>query len=114
MTDVRETIAAVLSGAYESPQSHHDMTADAILAALPEIIAGMVEPLEWEETTSGTSRFPAWKSGQYFIVNSLNTGFFIMGKQKYNGLSDAIDAANAHNVATILKELGMKGEDDVE
>ncbi|QDP65804.1 MAG: hypothetical protein Unbinned7865contig1001_3 [Prokaryotic dsDNA virus sp.] len=110
MDKARETIARVLGDKF--PDGVAILSADDVAqlfdAALPAIIADMVEPLEWTDTTSGTSRFPAWKSGAYFIVNSLNTGRFIMDKRKFNCLSDAIDAANAHRRATTLAALGMK------
>ena len=86
--------------------------ADAVLAALPSIIGEMVQPLEWVEST----HLKKIESGPYVVQHEYDAGgngcwaFAI----NYSWVSDhetrhlAIEAANAHHRATILKALGMK------
>lgn len=87
---------------------------DAILAAMPEIIADMVEPLEWvrpdgvhetvvcEEAYFMNTVYKAWGGGAYgcdgehYLQNGERT------------IAAAKSAANTHHRTTLLKALGMK------
>ena len=99
--------------------------ADAIQAALPEIIAGMVKPLEWEGEEADCFVFA--KAGfceyQISVVDTLErscdhiwnvdfrtpSGRDELIKCKGAGsLQDAIKVANTHHRATILKDLGLE------
>lgn len=131
MTDkARETIAALVRPAAWEKSSQGDLSklrenerlhsldnADAILAALPEIIrqnpsiiADMVEPLEWEDV-GHTSKV----SGKY-TISERSVGCFLLTFGGYfvkefsggGARITAIEAANAHSRATILKALGTK------
>jgi len=91
--------------------------ADAILAAMPEIIKGMVKPLEWG-CDPGTNAYQTAISiaGQYVKENRCGQ-WMIWPPQSVDGeqpiaisydepIVDA--AASAHNAAQVLKALSMK------
>lgn len=77
---------------------------DAAIRSLPARGVG-VKPLVWTETTSGTSRFPAWKSDAGLLVDSLNSGQFTYRGQGYPTLDAAKAAAQADYEARILAAL---------
>ena len=110
MTDLREQLADVIEvaidNAHDMDVTHRDY-ANASADAIIEALQGMVQPLVWRETTSGTSKFPAWKAEGFFIVESLNMGGFHSGGLRYETLEDAKAAAQSHHVATIMQTLGV-------
>lgn len=98
--------------------------ADAILAALPAIIADMVPDLVWDENShvaspapyqihddnggGGAPDDPYHEYKKYGVFEPYMMGFL----GEFKTLELAIAVANAHNRATILKALGMKTSDD--
>lgn len=101
-----DVIEVAIDNAHDIDVTHRDYasaSADAIIAALPS----MVQPLVWRETTSGTSKFPAWKAEGFFVVESLNMGGFHSGGLRYETLEAAKAAAQDHHVATIMYALGL-------
>ncbi len=108
--------------------------ADAILAALPEIIADMVEPLEWEEHPENGDPVMAkavTKFGTYFICDDTDdfSGLYcefithqdatwfgtvraktelLFQYEHEDDHTNLYHIPNAHNRATSLKALGMK------
>ena len=96
MTVLRDKIADVFE-CHEGEWTCY-VLADSIIAALPS----MVVPLVWEKRTSGSSEFPAWKSGMYLIVESLNMGGFILMGVTHGTLDEAKAAANAHHAAAAV------------
>lgn len=139
MTDkARETIAETFWGVntdeatfheakldeYKAPIEFAHEVADAILAALPSIIADMVEPLEFNRADlSAWGEYALTGLGEYRMYWEYGTGpnnEDVFYRMEYNGVSlhsswdeeAAIEAANAHHRATILKALGMKTSDD--
>jgi hypothetical protein len=125
MTDkARETIAALIgveceASVYGGITGTYD-AADAILAALPSIIADMVGPLEFNRADlSAWGEYALTGLGEYRMYWEYGTGpnnEDVFYRMEYNGVSlhsswdeeAAVEAANAHNRAAILKSLGMK------
>lgn len=125
MTDVRETIAGIVNSniffgsagvSVGDAATISAKASDAILAALPSIIADMVEPLDFEmiETTTGFKPNSCFKAendfGQAYIVRG---NWAWLPDPDGEGAEpephqDPFKFANTHNVATILKALGMK------
>jgi len=118
MDKAREMIAGIIKGplkwtldGMESDPPPPDEAADAILAALPEIIKGMLQPLEWVESENYKMR----QCGKYIIQNEYDAegnstwAFGVSGilVSDHKTLVCAIEAANAHNAAQVLKALGM-------
>ena len=126
-TEARETIARVLDD--KIPEGVAILSADDVAQlftdALPEIIARMVKPLVWEGEEADCFVFA--KAGfceyQISVVDTLDrscdhiwnvdfrtpSGRDELIKCKGAGsLQDVIKAANAHNRATILKDLGLE------
>jgi len=93
--------------------------ADAILAALPQIIGGMVQPLEWG-TANETIYWCQTPYGRYSVWETFDgEGYASLpgrcgGYQVPGGLEVAKDAANAHYrdqcCAPFLKAPGMEGD----
>jgi len=124
MDKAREAIGNILYDHQKYNDGHVGDTADAILAALPEIIKGMVKPLEWEHVDGN---YPKWISRYYPVWGGMFQAridkskprsfgrfpLFINGVwdgKKHQTLKSAMASAqnNYHNRATnILKALGM-------
>ncbi len=118
----RETIAEIVTSFIPkfiiSSAQPHD-AADAILAALPEIIrqnpsiiAGMVEPLAFEVRGGGGSLFcsPNEDGSAYTITQQSNRLVVRCGPSIIDTCDDwsvARNSANTHRRATILKAIGM-------
>lgn len=85
---------------------------EAILGALPEVIKGMVKPLEWE-TANETMYWCHTAYGRYSVFETFEGEGYVGlpgscgAFQIAGGLTAAIEAANAHNVAQVLKALSM-------
>jgi len=76
----------------------------ARISALPARGVG-VKPLVWTGTTSGTSRFPAWKSDAGRIVFNRHTGWYVYKGTEFPDLPAAKAAAQADYEARILAAL---------
>ena len=98
----------------------HGLHADAILAAMPSILAGMVE-LDFTHDIDGSWHadgvkvtFTVYFEGAYGWLVILNGSDDEWADYPYDDYGfekreDAIECCNKENRATILKALGMKG-----
>jgi len=104
MTDLRDNIAAVIANCDMHKDTFRDI-ADAIIAALPDMVA----PLVWVKTT-GFWRASDCRDGFYEVFalsGGRSTGHHIVRGQGTNigdGTSMASDiaAANAHHAAAVV------------
>ncbi len=119
----RETIAEIVTSFIPkfiiSSAQPHD-AADAILAALPSILAGMVE-LDFTHDIDGSwhadgvkGTFTVYFEGAYGWLVILNGSDDEWADYPYDDYGfekreDAIECCNKENRATIRKALGMKG-----
>ncbi len=81
--------------------------ADAILAAMPEIVRGMVVPLVWRDS------YGVWRAetpfGDYKVCGRILSLPLPMNPQQVHADEDAAKAAaNAHHEAQIMAGLGIK------
>lgn len=119
MSDAREIIAGVLCEGravdnWLAQPSDYD-AADAILSAMPDIVRGMVKPLEWDNRTAqcGTALYRVHigyglMNGHYALTcngNQLST---------HPSEQDAKAAANAHNAERVLGALGLDIKNDTD
>lgn len=101
------------------------ITADAILAALPailrtdpSILRGMVKPLVWEKLSERHYRYmvngklswrcEAYVSGEWYLTYSVPGYCDTLIDGKWATIEAAQSAANAHNVAATLAQLGVE------
>ncbi len=125
MTEARETIARVIVDPNAENPDNHGLffglgRADAILAALPSILAGRVE-LDFTHDIDGSwhadgvkGTFTVYFEGAYGWLVILNGSDDEWADYPYDDYGfekreDAIECCNKENRATILKALGMKG-----
>lgn len=106
MTGAREKLVRILDNERKWPDAHE--TADAILAAMPEIAGAMVEPLVWVrngEHHAGGYGYVVRLRGMRFILTARNRH-----PQEFDTLEAAKAAANTHHRAHILAALGITQE----
>lgn len=90
--------------------------ADAILAALPEIVAGMVKPLEWVHRSDIPYLHNALGADGWWRNIRESCGRFILEANPITGTSEQVfqtiesakAAANAHHTAKIMKALDLE------
>lgn len=114
----RKAIAEILFDKQIRRVTNLPKIADAILAALPGIIADMVEPIDWtqkvvEELDDGLKLHVGafsvrlWSGKPGARLEHLGQPIFV--DCKANGLSLLVkEEADKHNVAQVLKALGME------
>jgi hypothetical protein len=110
---MRDQLIAILDRDRKWPDAEE--TADAILAALPAMIA----PLEWQETKHTNPDqlgIRGSKSGTcYCIIAAPNGGRCVLsshgeasiGPHYFDNIDEAKSAADAHNRATLMAAIGM-------
>jgi len=101
MTELRNKIAALINQNLPEDYDAGFQAADAIIAALPDILPDMVPPLVWDGWDGGltcahTSR------GQYILGSDLRLSLpNQLSLRRYETEASAIAAANAHNAAAV-------------
>ena len=88
----------------ENTLHRHNSEADAILAAMPDIIRAMVVPLVWEKVNRHHY------AGDYVLIKFKN-GYLVDFKDRAIvcevSIEEAKAAANTHNAAQFMKGLGI-------
>ena len=117
MSNAREKISEIIADHHDYHGVDCEETADAIITALPEIVAGMVEPLVWDQL-SGSS-FRCQVQGSYNIrVETYGSGWHVLWSApgitdtlvdgRFESHEQAKAAAQAHHTAQIMGALGLE------
>jgi len=94
MTDLRDKIAAVI---WENDRARVACVADAIIAALPDMVA----PLVWRDTHGVWRAETPW--GDYKVYGRILTLPLPMKPQRvYSGEAESKAAAQAHHAAAVV------------
>ncbi len=115
MSDAREKLIEILDAERKWPDAPE--TADAILSAMPDIVRGMVKPLEW---VGGLAETPF---GAYYVTEEGDDAWSFScveypyaekSEAEFESEQSAMAAANAHNAAQVLTSLGLGIENDTD
>tara|TARA_R110000851_G_scaffold308778_1_gene467854 strand:- start:2365 stop:2700 length:336 start_codon:yes stop_codon:yes gene_type:complete len=110
--NARELIRGAIVGTSYSGGAdwEFDDMADAILAAMPDIIRAMVVPLVWEEVLESGGFH---NSGNYSVYHGrTKCSLVVVGEDGISitcgaSIAEAMTAANAHHAAQIMTGLGL-------
>jgi hypothetical protein len=99
-TDMQDKIAAIIGEHTDYPASHDDLIAAQILAAMPDILHGMIAPLIWSRNGSH------WAGGHGYVIRKFG-GVFMMTvrnahDREFDTLEDAQAFANTHYCDAIM------------